>query len=195
MLGSILGAAISGGLSLMGASKQNAAAKQQASNQMAFQERMSSTAYQRSMADMKSAGLNPILAYKTGGASAPSGTAAPIVNELEPAVNSAQGSRRLSAELQNLSETNKNIKEDTALKSSSALLNAATRENKKIEGRILREQLHSAKATAAQAKTDQEFNESTPGKILRVIDKIGTSVNPFTSSAKNVTIMRPSTRR
>lgn len=77
-------------LGYRGTQQQNIASAAQAERQMAFQERMSNTAWQRGMRDLKQAGLNPILGIAKGSpASTPGGAMAPQFNEATVALQNA----------------------------------------------------------------------------------------------------------
>ncbi|WNK13167.1 MAG: DNA pilot protein [Microvirus sp.] len=81
--GSLAGGVLSGLLGHYGQQEANKNNLKIAREQMAFQERMSNTAYQRSTADMRAAGINPMLAIQQGGATTPPGSSAQMASTLE----------------------------------------------------------------------------------------------------------------
>lgn len=97
LVGSVGGAA-----SAYGAWRANQENVKMAHHQMAFQERMSNTAYQRAVVDMRKAGINPMLAYDKGGASTPGGAMPVIKNALETSSATALQLAKIGAEIENI---------------------------------------------------------------------------------------------
>lgn len=132
------------------ANSANAAA---ADKQMAFQERMSNTSYQRGMADMKAAGLNPMLAFMKGGASVPDGARYEAHNE----------NASLATGLSNV-----NMNQNELLEASTAKT-VADAEKSKAEA-----DLASAQAAEARARTPtyEENIKLTRAQVQEVLEKI-----------------------
>ena len=103
---SILGAGIGGAASYIGGQARDAANAELAAKQMDFQERMRATQYQTTVADLKAAGLNPMLAYTQGGAGTPQGATAQMGNPLGEAATSAKESAMAVAQFNQLRTQN-----------------------------------------------------------------------------------------
>ena len=128
-------AIIAAGASLAGGILGNQSAKKEAEKNRDFQERMSSTSYQRAVEDMKAAGLSPMLAYSQGGASTPGGAQAQQSDVVTPAVHSALAAYdRKLATAQNEANV-ENTRAETELKRR-ARLRCARKRRKAILGEI-----------------------------------------------------------
>jgi len=120
----IFGSLVSAGASLLGGVMANDARRSNANADRDFQRENAQSAHQWQVADMRAAGLNPILSATGGsGARASGGSMAGAEDPITPAVNSALAARRQSTELDVMKATEANTEKDTEKKDSEIKLN------------------------------------------------------------------------
>lgn len=150
VVGGVGGAIVGGAGNIIAQNSANAANKEiaemvgnfnaaEAQKARDWSEHMSNTAYQRSMNDMRAAGLNPMLAFSQGGASTPSGPSATMpAAEME--------SNRMGDALKGAVSTAfeaKKLNKDLEEQDSRIALNAAAKEAKQSEIQLNRESARS----------------------------------------------------
>ncbi len=182
----IAASVIGGGLGLLGGKRQNKAAAAASQKQMDFQERMSNTSYQRVMEDMAKAGLNPMLAYKQGGAGTPGGSTYSPVNVGTAAAQGAQAGASSASQVKRTAAEIQNLNADTSLKQTQQNNVSTQTQNLDVQRMNLFEQYEVYKADAASARATQDFYNSPIGQWMRKLDLMGRSINPFANSARSL---------
>lgn len=172
----------------MAAEKQNAANKAGAQAQMDFQERMSNTAYQRSMADIKKAGLNPMLAFSQGGASTPSG-ALPTINSTtktklgEFGMSSALGIKNSATAQQQANTAQSSAVSGIDLNKSTAAKNVADTERIRADTKRIK------KDTQGKGAVDT-LDRAAGNVINKIIDSMSSSAKQSSSDKKREPLIK-----
>lgn len=174
-LGSIVGSVVGGLFGMAGQASANAANIQMAREDREWKERMSNTAHQREVKDLREAGLNPILSATGGsGASTPSGTVIAQENELAPLQEGIQNAISTAfsyADLDNkIHQTDVN---ESAVKSQNSLnrsqeknLDAVTALNDMQTETQLEQQKYLQAQTALQYKLSEEADTRIAQNIV-----------------------------
>ena len=170
-LGSIIGGGLGALGSFFGAKSSAKQAKKMAREQMAFQERMSNTAYQRSADDLEAAGLNRILALGSP-ASTPAGASAPVPNYGDALATGA----KTASEAMTQRVQRQNIQAQTSQASSAAGVNKA-REKQITSQTVIQD------AIAKAVSTGQAGIEEL-GKLLINPDSVGSTVEALKEGAE-----------
>lgn len=129
--------------------------------QMDFQERMSSTSYQRAVKDLEAAGLNPMLALMHGGASTPAGSAAKLEN---PMAHMSGAAGRVVSSAAGVAQV-ENIVADTNLKD-------ATAQQARANTLLVQEQVPKLRQEIANLKTQNDVERFKAQLLSMDIDKL-----------------------